>query len=265
MLAHGPNTPTTVKTLGAKNGGINYRLEYAPMGNDTPNPTVIICGLTPGNQTWTLFLNAIRKGIPSKQAARKHLYSNLRENLFNCLSSLGLFDYLAEDYDYWHTPVLEKEGKRKLWRKIFEDEGASRECGMQLTQACHCAILRDNNSTQPSKAALNEICREEPACLFNSFQCSPNLRLIIFLGTSCNLEGYWRNSRHHYPGARAFSIPHPSGQNRVFNKGDLFKPESDTDNTQLRNAKTSMKKGKLIIQTLSAKKELTSPTKNSIC
>lgn len=254
MLADKHNGDTTVKTLSAKSQDINYRLEYAPMGNDVQNPAVIICGLAPGNQTWRLFLNAIRNGVSTRQATRQYLYSNLRENLFRCLDALGLFDYLAKDYDYWRASSFEKGGKRTLWYQIFEDNEASRKCGMQLTQACHCAILRNKNSTQPSKAALDEICHEEPACLFNSFQCGTSLRLVIFLGTSCNLEGYWKNSRHHNPGVQAFSIPHPSGQNRVFNNGDLFKPENETDNAQLRNAKTRMKKGRDIIQTLRARR-----------
>lgn len=244
------NTDITIATLNAQNEGINYRLEYSPVGNEIIEPTVIICGITPGNDTWDMFLEAIRSGVPFENAARESIYSNMRKNLFLCIDNICLFDYLADIYDYWAEAQIHKNEKKDYWSKIFTDESASKECGIQLTQACNCAILRNNNSQQPSNAALNEIRNGEPKCLFNRFRISSSLRLILFLGSTLNLEEYWKRSCYYNPSVRITSLPHPSGSNRVFNNGDLFKPLSESDNTQLRNAKNQLIAAREIIDKL---------------
>ncbi|MFA4886460.1 MAG: hypothetical protein WC601_11945 [Desulfotomaculaceae bacterium] len=249
MLADKENHNTSIKTLEAQKEGINYRLEYAPVGNNIQEPTVIICGITPGNGTWRMFLNAIRSRVLFEKAARESIYSNMRENLFKCLDEIDLFNYLADINEYWDRAQKEKNNK-DYWYKLFNDEIASEVCGIQLTQACNCAILRDNDSQQPSRTALNEIREGEPGCLFNRFQISSSLKLIIFLGTTLNLEEYWEESCYFNSNVRLISIPHPSGSNRVFNNGDLFKPLSENDNTQLINAKNLLKKAKQTINDL---------------
>lgn len=247
MLADRDNDNTTIKELNAQKKGINYRLEYAPVGNNIPNPSVIICGITPGNDTWKLFLNAIRNGVLIEKAGYESIYSNMRENLFQCLNNIGLFDYLTNINEYWNES---EKSKKDSWGKIFINQTASRSCGIQLTQMCNCAILRNNDSKQPSKAALNEIRNNEPRCFFNSFQKNSSLKLIIFLGTTLNLGEYWKKSCYYDPSFIIFSIPHPSGSNRVFNNGDLFRPISENDSTQLRNAKSKINDAQLIINNL---------------
>ena len=61
MLVNRENEETAVQTLDTKSKGINYRLEYAPVGNNVQEPTVIIFGITPGNSTWRMLLSDIRK------------------------------------------------------------------------------------------------------------------------------------------------------------------------------------------------------------
>ncbi len=193
MLADKRNNNTTIKTLEAKSEGINYSLEYSPVGNSVQEPTIILCGITPGNDTWVMFLDAI-----------------------------GLFSYLASIYDYWHQAQKSIASKRVYWYKLFEDETASMECGIQLTQACNCAILRNSDSKQPSRTAMNEIRKGEPNCFFNRFQITPSLKLIIFWGTTLNLENYWKESCYYNSSIKVLSLPHPSSSNRVFNNGDLL-------------------------------------------
>lgn len=250
MLSDKRNNNTTIKTLEAMREGINYRLEYAPVGNFIQEPTIILCGITPGNDTWEKFLDSIRSGENIEKAAFKSIYSNMRPNMFDCLDEIGLFDYLAGFYNYWHQVRKSKAIKQYYWNKIFEDEAASMECGIQLTQACNCAILRNSDSKQPSQKAINEIRENEPNCLFNRFQITNFLKLIIFWGTTLNLEKYWKESCYYNSSIKTLSLPHPSSSNRVFNNRDLFKPLSDQDSTQLRNAKHRLKKGKEIINEL---------------
>lgn len=246
MLADKNCNNKTIYELNAKSKGIRYRLEYAPVGNDIKDPTVIICGITPGNDTWNMFLESLRNGNTFEKATRESIYSNMRKNLFECLDEIGLFNYLAHNHSYWQKAQRAKTYK-DYWDKIFSDSFASNNCGMQLTQACNCAILRNTDSSQPTKTALNEIVNGDSNCLFNRFQINNSLKLIIFLGTTLNLEKYWKYSGYYNRDVRVLSLPHPSRNNRVFNNGDIFKPFNKNDNTQLRNAKERLLEAKRII------------------
>lgn len=241
---------TTIETLDAKREGTNYRLEYAPVGNSISDPVVIICGITPGNDTWKMYLDAIRDGDSPEKAAMESIYSNMREKLFKCLNGIGLFDYLAKSNDYWCQTTETRDNKKTLWDMLFSDEIASKNSGIQLTQACNCAILRNNSSQMPTNAALNEIRAKEPKCLFNRFTITPSLKLIIFLGTTLDLNEYWEESYYYNSGIKTLAVPHPSGANRVYNNDALFKDFSETDNMQLRNAKMRIKHAKKVISNL---------------
>ncbi len=241
---------TAIETLDASSKGIKYRLEHAPVGNIISDPVVIICGITPGNDTWKMYLDAIRDGGSPEKAARESIYSNMREKLFKCLNGIGLFDYLAKSNDYWCRTTETSDNKKTLWDRLFSDEIASKNSGIQLTQACNCAILRNNSSQMPKRAALDEIREKEPKCLFNRFTITPSLKLIIFLGTTLDLNGYWKESYYYNSGIKTLAVPHPSGANRVYNNDSLFKDFSETDNMQLRNAKMRIKHAKKVISKL---------------
>lgn len=237
------NKNTAIRTLEAQRGGIHYRLEYSPLGNEINDPLVILCGITPGHDSWKLYLDAIRDGTLAEKAARESIFSNMRDKMFKCLDEIGLFEYLSKLTDYWAFT----ESKEKSWYNIFEDKYASIECGLQLTQACNCAILRNRDSKQPSESALNEIARTEPKCLFNRFKIGPSTKLIIFWGVGRKLDSYWKKSCYYDNKPRTILLPHPSGSNFAFNHYDLFKPYDDNDSTQLRNAKASIQNGKKVI------------------
>jgi len=241
------NIDTAIATLNARKDGINYHLEYSPLGNEIYDPIIILCGITPGYDSWQMFLNAVRDGVPIETAARKSIYSNMREKMFRCLDEIGLFKYLSMVNEYWNSEINRKEA---AWYDVFENESASTRCGIRLTQACNCAILRNRNSEQPSKRALDEIAQTEPKCLFNRMRVRPSTKLIIFWGLSRKLDTYWSNSCFHVKYPRTLLLPHPSGSNRVFNNYDLFKPYNENDSTQLKNAKASIQNGKRIIDEL---------------
>lgn len=197
------------------------RLYYAPVGTRPDNPRVIICGKTPGIQTKDDFWSLIRDGSAPACAARQTVYSNMRDNLYRGLEWSGLFDCLAASAPYW------RNGQHKLlWDRIFTDEESSRVCGIQLTQACNCAIVGVKSgvedSNQPTKATVKSLCVSAPDCLFESFIVTPSLRLIIFLDTpgidnqfhtSAFFERSSFQQRHDISHVYRISITHPSGQN----------------------------------------------------
>ena len=250
MLADIKSRKTAIKILNAQSKGVHYRLEYSPVGNNIQNPTVIICGITPDNDTWNLFRKSLINGDSLEKAARESVYSNMRDRLFKCLLKIYLFDYLADKHEYWQLVRDSEDGQKNNWSKIFSSRSASKECGLQLTQACNCAILRGTSSKQPTKSALNEIVRIEPKCLFNRFSINSSLKLIIFLGTTRDLERFWRDSCYYDKRIKVLSIPHPSGSNRVYNNDDAFRPLSEQDTTQLRNAKNLIINAKRVINDL---------------
>ena len=246
-LCSSGKTDTTIVTLNAEKDSRKYQLEYAPVGNEIVNPAIIICGITPGYDTWQSFLKKLRQSKPIEVATFESIYSNMKVNLFHYLNYAGLFNYLAAFNSYWAS-AKQKSTYEHYWEKLFKDKDASENCGIQLTQACNCAILRGRDSKQPSKAAINEICEREPKCLFNRFKKSESLRLIIFLGTTIGLQKYWGKSCYYKNGVKNICISHPSGTNRVFNNGDVFKPINSEDTPQLRNAKRLLENAKNIIK-----------------
>lgn len=102
----------------------------------------------------------------------------------------------------------------------------------------------------PKRAALDEIKEREPKCLFNRFTITPSLKLIIFPGTTLDLNKYWEKGCYFESRAKTLAVPHPSGANRVYNNDALFKDFSETDNMQLQNAKKSIKDAKKVISEL---------------
>jgi len=204
--------------IGEVNGS---RLYFAPVGNFPESPKVIVCGKTAGKDTKDDLWNLIRNGVSPGSAARQTVYSNMRGNLFRALEHIGLFDYLAENTPYWRGGE-----PRDLWENTFTDDKASRICGIQLTQACNCSIVRlskgRENSKQPNRTTMNKLCKSAPDCLFRSFILTPSLRLIIFLDTPAEdnqfhpskfLERSSFLRRHDLSHVHIISITHPSGQN----------------------------------------------------
>jgi len=205
---------------------LTSKLMYCPVGNAPQNPAVIICGKTPSLATQKKFINLCKRGESISSSAFKTVYSNMRKNLYRGLFKIGLFDYLGATMPFWS-----QDDPEILWERIFENEADSDSCGIQLTQACDCSILRKRpdgtyDSQQPNRSTLNGLCKINSNCLFSSFIVSDALKLVIFLDTPSNNRSF--HQEHFFPKTlvgrlcaeqdiKVISIPHPSGANPIYN------------------------------------------------
>lgn len=67
----------------------------------------------------------------------------MRPRLFSYLEKIGLFEYLKEHVDYWAQGTPQER-----WDRLFKDLDSSLSSGIQVTQACTCAILRKNKKVE---------------------------------------------------------------------------------------------------------------------
>ena len=225
-----------------------YTIKYAPVGNYTEEPHIIICGKTTSKDSHKDFINALQEGKSLHEACFSTIYANMRDNLFKYLLKVGFFDYLGNFIPYWNT-----NNPKKKWDSLFNNINDSLSSGIQLTQAFNCAILKNGGSSEPEKKVLNAI-QKDIGCLFNQFRISDNLKLIIFLDTPGDHRfhqiDYWNKShlsKNQY--CKVISITHPSKQNTyIFNSLD--------DLTQIRedirpNVKKLLENAKYTIEELS--------------
>lgn len=225
-------------------------IHYSPVGNYPENPYVIICGKTTSGDSHDLFVKALKDGKSLHEACFSSIYSNMRNNLFQYMYKIGLFDYLGEIVPYWNTP----DPKTK-WNAMFENLDDSLASGIQLTQAFNCAILNKESqkrSAEPQKKVFDEA-QKNIGCMFKHFRINPNLKLIIFLDTPSkdtrfHQVDFWnRISAGKNYDFKVISITHPSRQNMdIYNHLD--------DLTQIK----SNKRGKAIEIFEDAKKTIDS-------
>lgn len=251
------NNDTAISTLNAKKADVHYRLEYAPVGNTPIRPSVILCGKTPGRDTWEKYLRFQHEGHDPEDAAAQSVYSNMKDNIYRYLNHIGLFGWLEQENTYWRRP-----DKRVLWDAIFTDLESSRQCGIQLTQAVNCAILRGRKSDEPSKSAFMEINEQNPECFFNRFILSDKLKLVIFFDTPFdNVRfhqiDYWGRSvmgkKAIAMGVKVISITHPSGRNfKVYDHlAELLEmAQNPTTDERIRNAARLLEEATNIIKGL---------------
>lgn len=72
---------------------------------------MIICGKTTSGDSHDLFIDALQKGKSLHEACFSAIYANkMRDNLFEYLSKIGLFDCLAKIVPYWNTKYHKKNG-----------------------------------------------------------------------------------------------------------------------------------------------------------
>jgi len=151
----------------------------------------------------------------------------MRGNLFKYLEMIELFDYLKTKIDYWA-----KGNYRDLWNQVFTDLNHSLASGIQVTQACNCAILNKgrSRSAEPRKSAFRQI-QEQYGCLFRHLRITDNLKLVVFLDTPFDNRRFhqvcfWdKRLRSLYPQVKVISITHLSPQNNGIYKhlGDWCK------------------------------------------
>lgn len=217
-------------------------LYFSPVGNVIPNPEVIICGQTPDFKTMKKFWAMVDSGCSFKLSGLQSVFSNktLRKNLFTELAEIDFFEFMKAINPYWLSDT-----ETALWNGIFENEDKSLRTGIQLTQSCNCAIVDGKTSKQPPKTVFTEITHQAPKCLFNSFQITNNLKLIIFLdspskdGRYHQIDYFKKTDKYKWclkNNIEIICIPHPSGANRIFNN-----TESLRNNKHIIMAKETMK------------------------
>lgn len=193
-----------------------YSLQYAPVGNYPAEPLTIICGKTTSGDSHDLFISTLKQGRSFHEACLSSIYSNMRHNLFVYLQKIGLFDYLKNKSEYWSTGDY-----WFLWHRIFTDLDSSLSSGIQVTQACNCAILSrlGNRSSEPKKKAFIDI-QNRYGCLFKHLRVTNKLRLIVFLDTPSNRKRRFHQSHYWhkwyeelFPAVKVISITHPSSRN----------------------------------------------------
>ena len=215
----------------------SFLLRFAPTGNFVADPYVIICGKTADWSTQEKFWRQSRAGAPAA-AAYENIFSTAqtRNTLYQELSKIGLFDFLRMvKPDKW-----EKHESQEVWNKLFLRDSWQDDYGLQLTQACNCAILRTTGrrSRQPERKTVQAIAQQNPSCLFSSFpepDCLTNLKLVIFLDTPSDDTQFHPAYFFHDSdlgrayervGIRIISIPHPAGLNYGNMKPDNLSVES---------------------------------------
>ncbi len=230
-----------------------YYLCYAPVGNYTNDPFVIISGKTTSGDSSDLFRNYIYENKPLYDACMMSIYSNMKNRLFNYLNEIKLFDYLKRISNYWRS-----ENFFDKWNKIFTTKIDSLNSGIQITQAFNCAILnneKSERSSQPLKKIFG-ILQKDIGCMFEHFNISDNLKLIIFLDTPGNNNSFHQiNFWNEYfknrvnKNVRIISITHPSSQNsQIYNNLDNLE---EIKNYKIKNAIKLLENAKSAIQELS--------------
>jgi len=195
-----------------------HTINYAPVGNYSVNPVVIISGKTTSGGSHDMFIDSIQKGNTFHEACFLSIFSNMKDNLFKYLEMIKLFDYLKGKVPYWNQ---KKFGTKKLWDELFTKIESSLASGIQLTQAFNSAVLNKDPKKRSSEPPNNifRLIQERFGCLFNHFNISDNLELIVFLDTPSDDNRfhqihYWdKYYRMSYPKITIISITHPSGQN----------------------------------------------------
>jgi len=210
-----------------------YYLCYAPVGNYTNDPFVIISGKTTSGDSCDLFHNYIYENKPLYDACMMSIYSNMKNRLFNYLDEIQLFDYLKKISNYWRS-----DDYLNQWDKIFTNKIDSLNSGIQITQAFNCAILNNEKrkrSSQPPKKIFKFL-QKDIGCMFEHFRISDNLKLIIFLDTPENDNSFhqidfWNKyfEKKVNKQVKIISITHPSSQNSkiYYNLGNLDKIKSN--------------------------------------
>lgn len=199
-----------------------YKICYAPVGNYTKDPLVIISGKTTSGDSSDLFRDYIYVKKNLQSACIMSIYSNMKDRLFKYLNEIRLFDYLAKYVKYW-----DRNDKYDRWKSMFSDKEDNLKSGIQITQAFNCAILnkeRSKRSSQPPKKIF-DIIQSEIGCMFEHFRISDKLRLIIFLDTpnknySFHQEYFWDKYYKNKvkKDLKIISITHPSAQNaQIYN------------------------------------------------
>ncbi len=210
------NEITNLNTINIPLEVEKHSIHYSPVGNYPEKPFVIICGKTTSGDSHDLFVEALKSGKSMHEACFSSIYSNMRDNLFEYLCRIGLFEYLSTILPYWNTP----DPKTK-WSAIFENLDDSLASGIQLTQAFNCAILNKESrkrSSEPPKKAFGEA-QKNIGCMFKHFRINPNLKLIIFLDTPSKNNrfhqiDFWNQMpTNHNADFKVISITHPSRQN----------------------------------------------------
>jgi hypothetical protein len=207
-----------------------YFINYSPVGNYPDKPFVIICGKTPSKETQKKFVAALKDGKSLHEACFSSIYSNMRGNLFNYLSIIGLFDYLSRIVPYWET----KDPKKK-WDAMFTNLDNSLAAGIQLTQAFNCAILHPVKGSAEAPKKVFKTVQNEIGCFFKHFRLNENLKLIIFLDTPAkdgrfHQVDFWKKDPTlSKKNIKIISITHPSDQNKIIfnNLDDLTKINSN--------------------------------------
>lgn len=237
-LLHTPGETGAIGSITTPKAKITSQLRFAPVGNFVTDPLIIVCGKTPDLDTQKSFWD--HSMASPEAAAQTQIFSNpkTRSNLFLLLSTLGIFELLRKA----GLPDWQKNSDGRMWQDLFDYSYQQSDPGIQLTQACSCAIInlsgKKGPSTQPTASAVNTLISQNPHCLFNSF-CVPRsaeeirlsrLKLIVFLDTPNKKDGQF-HPEHFFQrseigracceaGVRVISVPHPSGSNRIYN-GDL--------------------------------------------
>jgi hypothetical protein len=192
-----------------------YRVFFAPVGNYEDNPYVIISGKTPSKDTMMMFISYLKNNYSLYDASFASIYSNMRNNLFKYLNAIGLFEYLETKTSYW------RQNHKDQWDKLFQEPSPG--CGIMLTQACNCAVLRYDSgsdtlsSKEPTKNAFDEL-QEQCGCLFSHFKITTNTKLIVFLDTPDNRFHPAEIINAANTRLKIINITHPSGENN-----DIYK------------------------------------------
>jgi hypothetical protein len=173
-------------------------------------------------KTARMFRRLLAQTSDIEKAASQSVYSGMRDNLYDYLHFVGLFDWLGEKHPYWEGTT----NKRLLWDRMFSDLESSRSCGIQMTQVVNCAILRGTNSSEPTKEAFDEVNAACPKCFFGRFIVTDSLRLVVFFDTPFDDRfhqiDYWPASdngkKAQDVGVKVISITHPSSENNEIHK-----------------------------------------------
>lgn len=236
-LLHTPEETGVIGFITTPKAKLTSQLRFAPVGNFVTDPLIIVCGKTPDQDTQSNFWAQCKSTRSPEAAAQTWIFSNpkTRNNLFLLLSEIDIFELLRKA----GLPDWKECSNSEVWQRLFDHSFQQSNLGIQLTQACNCAIInltgKRGPSAQPTASTVNALTIQNPRCLFNSF-CIPNsaeeirlsrLRLIVFLDTpnkkggQFHLDHFFQKSEIgracYEAGVRVISVPHPSGSNRIYN------------------------------------------------
>lgn len=227
---------------------------YSPVGNYPKDPVIIIAGKTASYTTQRGFISRLSEGQSFDEACYSTIYSNMRENLYKYFLHINLFDYLAIMNPVWQGNYLAN------WNRMFTDYDFAKNCSIQLTQACNCAILNikkngKGKSAEPD-ASKFDLVQQEFGCLFKHFYITEKTKLIIFLDTPSNTGGkfhqvfLWNELyKEKYPNIKVISITHPSRNNRII-YNHLHDIENMPENSKKKRAIELFKNAQYVIKEL---------------